>query len=528
MADVTRDRAQLVLVAALVLAATLVGVALVLNGVIFTENLATRETNDDVDATQEYQQQTRVSIAEALGDVNTNPNNDTHAELRTNLSAAVENRTTIIQHDAAISGGSVDVDVRSTTGGFLMKQTNASRNFTAGGAIHGQRNWSLVTGASPNTELRQNISRESLYEATADTTWTVMRQKAYHVQIDNGSITWDVYLFQGAITGNIYVLTDRSDWSPDGKVVNYFNQTCSRQSRYAEVDFHEGTVDGTDCGALAFYPNLSDDVDVSHNNTVLTVNGNPDPQVRGTYELRANNSSVQTDAFHNVSDGRSPFKVTALTTGEVVLTHRTSNLTYESTAGVPAPTLGRVQPGENAPVITDFDVVDYTDGVEKYDFEVSFDAEDADGNLDTAEFIVTDDEGRGIENETVDLSGSADSVTRRFTKTNLLSMFENDGNFTLQVYVYDATNRSADAGDTHEADGDDTGSPYPSYGSAVDLPPADRGGDVGDLGRATPTPTGDTEVSLDDDVIDDEPTVTDATNTTDVTEPTDTSTEGGP
>lgn len=486
MADVD-DAGQIVLVTALVLAATLVGLALVLNTVIFAENLATRQTSDELDRSQEYHGALNQSTTDALSTVNENPVNSSHAKLRANLSETLEDKMVIYQRDATISGSSVAIGVDAATGGFLLKQTNASRSFTGGEVHDGDRNWTLVTDAAASTQLRQNISRESTFMVTVDTTMEVIRNRAYTVRISNDTYTWNVYVTHWD-DGNILFVTERSDMSMSGKVVKWYNQSCVRNTEFSKADYHAGTVDGTSCRALSFYPNLTEDIDITYNNTVT----GGEVQSRGTYQLRAANSSVHRDAFHAVSDDESPFKVTALLDSDVVLTHQTTNHRFLSRLQVRAPSLGRVTTAERDPNITKFTVVDDTDDSEEYDFEVTVEANDPDGNLDHATFNLTDDEGRQIENATVPMSGGVDSATHTFQDTDLLALFDDDGNFTISVVVYDATGMVDNDGEPHKADGDDTydGDKYPSRGGAeVPASDAQAGGTGADLARATPTPT---------------------------------------
>ena len=57
MADVTgRERGQMLLIGSLIVATSFVGLALVVNGAIYTENLSTRETSGEAERVAETQQ----------------------------------------------------------------------------------------------------------------------------------------------------------------------------------------------------------------------------------------------------------------------------------------------------------------------------------------------------------------------------------------------------------------------------------------------------------------------------------------
>lgn len=487
MADVTpRERAQLVLITGLVLAATLVGVALVLNTVMFTENLATRQTTESLDETNQYRQATRESVQTALGQVNTGPTNASHHDLRENFTNALEAREAALRRDAAVQGASVDVSLRTSNGGFRLQQTNAGRDFTAGGTNAGATDWALVEGANGTTPFVMNLSRMSLFEATVDTTLSTLLSNAYHVTVSNDTATWEVYFYQGALTENVYIIADEPG-SPltSGVLVNQLAGTCSYDADFVRIDFQEGEVNGNSCDQLSFYSNVSGPYAVSYNNTeTLGIE-----RARGTYKLRANNSSVVRQNYYTVASGNDPFMVSALTASQVEVTYQTSDHWYQGRVGVQPPSYGRFRSSGSRPGVTIDDVVDDTGSLEKYDFEVTASVSDPDGNLQQVRFVLTDDAGSEVANTTVSVSGSSDTVSHRFSGTSLLASLEDDGNFTVHVVVTDTEGLSASAAAKHRADNDgvvDADDVYPSYGGAAGPGVSGAGGNA--MARSTPTP----------------------------------------
>jgi len=61
MADVTgRDRARILLLMSLLIATVFIGLAVVTNGGVYTENLGTRETGSEASVTAEYRSEEAV------------------------------------------------------------------------------------------------------------------------------------------------------------------------------------------------------------------------------------------------------------------------------------------------------------------------------------------------------------------------------------------------------------------------------------------------------------------------------------
>lgn len=468
MADVSGDRGQLVTVVAVVLAVALVATAMVANTVIFTENLATRETTQTLDDSADHRDASTQSASDALDAINRNPGNWSHAILRRNLSNVVDNRTRIVRPEPAAGGAAVDVEVVASTGGYRLQQTNASRNLTAGGDIAGRADWTLATGAGNNTRYWLNVSRLSLFEATVDTTVGVLSRESFSVKVSNGSATWRTFLFQGAFVDAVFLWTVAPGESVEERV-NY-TDSCVTFDDHVRVNFDQARFGGDPCDELAFYPAIDEPRDIAYNNTrTATVFGIND-RVTGSYELYANNSSVNGQAFYPVVANRSPSMVTALTTAHVEFTYATSEVDYRSRIATRPSSLGAFGAGQSPPAIASFSVTDDTDtATEAYDFTVDVGVTDPDGDLQRVEFVLTDDNGSEVENATEAVGGDSDTASHRFQSTSLDLSLEDDGNFTVQATVVDATGRADSHPEPHAADGDDTGDPPALAEPTVDV-----------------------------------------------------------
>lgn len=120
MADITEersDRAQLILVAAIVLAVTFIGLAIVVNSAIFSENLATRGDVPGSDEALDFQYEVNQNVGELVESIN---ENESYA--KEDIEGAVES----FQLQSAIQqsrrGGTVNVQYLSDTDGQRVAQ----------------------------------------------------------------------------------------------------------------------------------------------------------------------------------------------------------------------------------------------------------------------------------------------------------------------------------------------------------------------------------------------------------------------
>jgi archaellin len=158
------ERGQILLVATLVLAASFVVLALVVNSAIFAENLATR---NDVPGSHDALEH-RADVQEGVGEIVTyfNTNLDTdHATLRDR----VETRTATLSQQGGLTqaqqGRVVSVtypgDAANTTTGARIAQTNASRNFTSIDGDSPDDEWTLASDIRQSRNVRFTFTNVS-------------------------------------------------------------------------------------------------------------------------------------------------------------------------------------------------------------------------------------------------------------------------------------------------------------------------------------------------------------------------------
>lgn len=369
MADVD-DRAQLVLIAALVLAATLIGVALIVNTVIFTENLATRR-GVDAGAATTYRDTARTGGVSALQAVNDESDAASYADRVANLSAYVSQWSNTTSRYLAFDARSGTVEVQSWTNGTRVAQDHpgtfrpadwsafedqnatdqlglnpvvASNN--GGNVSHNHTDW-LVAADAGVRDYRLTVNESSLNTTEADDVGKITAlqddKRMFWVWIDDGTDTWNVSVYDDADrSGNVSVVVDNGT----GQSAPADCTAPARSDGTVTVDLTGASItgaDGTvDCEPLSF---LSPDATYD----IHYVDGD---LVNGTYRFVADRSNVTfegdldgalpsgvdaTDVYHDPGGG-DPYDATAIYDARLDVTYWTDQLTYRSRV--------RLAPGE--------------------------------------------------------------------------------------------------------------------------------------------------------------------------------------
>lgn len=318
-----RKRAQLVLVGALVLGIAFVGVALLVNTVVFTENLATRQDGTSEREAVQYRDTSTDAVAGFIVQVN-GANHTSRDALRSNLSDAVATWSRTAAAGGIARGALAETTLVDTTNGTLIHQTNASRNLTAGGTRTGDGNWTLVD-AERTRRFRLTVSDGDLYQSSADGTLSSSQldsvsDEAFHVAlIDADGSTSRVYLFEDD-GGTVRVFVENSS-GYDGAN----DAGCQTNEALVTVDLVAGTVDGQECRALGVY-----DPETAHTVEYRNATLGGTDRAAGTYELLAEASSVPSDTYHDADSGDSPFARPVIYAATVRVEYQADALHYRS------------------------------------------------------------------------------------------------------------------------------------------------------------------------------------------------------
>ena len=310
MADVSRrERGQILLIASLIVATSFVGLALVVNSAIYTENLSTRETGSEAERVAENQQLAANDLQELIDRSNAAVTENNFAPVRNSYTDDLALWSDSVERQYQRTGRFVEYQPNETVEGTRIQQTNASRNFTAGGSDAGTAEWTLVNDTTRAGEFEMTVDRTDLLDAPAALALDAIFGETFNVVIENeAGQKWVVYLFQddSPVSDAAYVMVKPpGGFSFDPGSISNLNSLpaddyCTTTGENVSLDLVEGTFDGEECSDLSFY---TDDVtgtphNVSYRNTKTDGIENPtwpaagpeylispDDRVTGMYNL---------------------------------------------------------------------------------------------------------------------------------------------------------------------------------------------------------------------------------------------------
>lgn len=277
------------LVTALVLAVSFLAVAVLLNGVIYSENLATR--GEDARGSEAISYRADVlEGAEQLVEYANRNNTDTddyddpRQDFRDSLDS-MNNATAPVQ---AIDGLRTDVSVVSMINGTRIV-SNASEDFTN---EDGDSNWTLASGVQGTRAFRINVT-----DLDSSDPFTV------RVNDTNSTDEWTVEIYE------------------NGTIVDHETETCTTGAD-PDIDLTAGTVDGQPCDALTFADGVSTPYAIEFENA---------DEIEGNFALVVNSTTDD--------DPDSPFAHAAVYAATIHVVHESPDHVYETDI--------RVAPGEN-------------------------------------------------------------------------------------------------------------------------------------------------------------------------------------
>jgi hypothetical protein len=291
-----RGRAQILLVTAFALAVAFVALSVVINGAIFTQNLATRgDTAGGGDALQQRQQAEQM-VGDLLEHVNANYSSTSTSTQE--FKDAVSDLSNASSYQQSVAGRAVDYAYQSSTDGTRVYRSSAG-NFTN-------------NTADPDWIVAEDVGGTRQFDITVtDTTALSSLTGSLEINVTNGSDTWQLQVYDGA-TGDLTVRTT----DPDGNT-----ETCSASGTPVTINVTDGRLDGRPCAALQFGEGVAGTYDIRFNNS---------DNVEGRYSLLVDQASVA--QIGNATNESIVYS------GTVRYTYRTANLIYETDI--------RVAPGE--------------------------------------------------------------------------------------------------------------------------------------------------------------------------------------
>lgn len=312
MADLrSDDRAQVLLVAGFVLAASFVALTLVLNSVIYTENLATRGADAGSGEAVTY----RNDVIEGLEHVveSVNRNGSSRMAIRDELSRTVVSTGRRADRFQVLRGISVNATLASINWGTRIGQNQTTGNFTnssANGPVSGD--WTVATDVEGTRSARINV--------TDTGTLALKSNDPLQLEVTDGT-PWTLTLFRNT-SGETAIEVD----PPSGP-----SRVCSA-GKDPTVGLTAGTFNGTDCPALEYGE------DVSKPYTIVVENGR---QFQGTYSLVIDEviDKMEVESTNYGTAPDVPFNLTAVYSATAHVEYQSTSLSYATDA--------RVSPGES-------------------------------------------------------------------------------------------------------------------------------------------------------------------------------------
>ena len=319
------DRGQLIIVISLVLATLFVALALILNSGIYAENLSTRETTDSSDVSLTIQQVDRET-REAMRAANRIEESQDPDEAIGNFTASFDAVSVAVANERALRGQALDMNQTGTSGGFLLQQDNATRNYTDASRA---TDWTLVSDVERVSGYHLHVDRGQL----ADEPGMIddPNDEVFFINLTDHSVVWRIYVYEDdnevVLAGGNVSDDDLLDLDELEDLPVFDDEDCKAETDTAAIDLSAGTLNGTSCPALAFADNLSDEITVSYYNADLG---------GGTYRLLVDTEDEgDIDGEFNESPD-SPYKKGAVFDASVDVTFERSDVRYSTSRNVTA------------------------------------------------------------------------------------------------------------------------------------------------------------------------------------------------
>lgn len=326
MADVMpaeTDRGQLFLVGALGLAVTFLVLALVMNGVIYTENVSARDLGTSTAPAIEFEGEAREVAGRLVAGERGGAG---YAEMEANATSGLANWSGAAQPFGAVEGDIVAMENSTATSGTELNQT-PSRAFTD---VGGAASWTLASDvttrgawveATPSATV-SDVETESFGDLTGSS-------GPFHLNVTDGSTTETVFLYGNGSGDACVAVFENGSHEADGCVSGGSVRVDLVNGTYEDVS----TGDETELQELRVFDRVGEGHDLEFGN------GNA---ADGGYEFvvdaERGSANVHDAGFNAGPSAGSPRAVRVLYDVEFDLTYRSANVRYEATI--------RVAPGE--------------------------------------------------------------------------------------------------------------------------------------------------------------------------------------
>lgn len=300
-------RGQLLLIAGLGIAMTLVVLAIVLNTVIFTQNLATREAVD-TRSPIEFTNAVDEGIGGAMS-VSNFWNASGYGALDDAFRRSVSTWAGNATRFSASKGMATDARLHETTNGTRIVQP-ANGTWTS---ASDSGSWTMATSVNDTRRFHANVSRTAL--ATNDGT-NLGGSTAFRINVTDGTDTWSLYVYRNQSNTN---QVDVTAINATGTAT-----TCSEDATYVELDVTDATLNGTDCGFT-----FADGVGTPYS---ISVERGNNAGAKHTLVVDQNQSALlgalPANTYHGQATEESPFTAPAIYSATMNVTVDRADVTY--------------------------------------------------------------------------------------------------------------------------------------------------------------------------------------------------------
>lgn len=301
MADV-RARGQLILITGLTIGALLLALILLMNTVIYTENLATRGAAVGGQEAIEYRSDI-VGTATTAMDKENNKTDETNSNRLDRIKDDIAVSEALFR-DRYIERATVTrTNFVTSTPGVRIYQ-DADGQFNDGQLVLGSDDWTIATNVQNIRQYSMTVDRSSLASANESNL-----NGAFNVSVTDPSSQWTAYVYsndQDDIA--IAVANDTTSGT----------EICTVSTSEATINFTDGTLNGNVCPGLNWAENVNPQYRIEYRNG---------DNASGTYDMKVNGDAGEYTNNHSII-----YSVT------VDLYYESPNLHYEAQV--------RVAPGE--------------------------------------------------------------------------------------------------------------------------------------------------------------------------------------
>lgn len=293
MADLSADRSQLLLVGGFVVAISIVAVALLLNTVVMTDAIESREPPRGIDDAREHATVTERAVERIVLRTET-VENRTWDQTRTNVTLDLARLGDLLANRSLQDAGAFsNVSTSHTRRGAAIVQRTAGRNFTNNSSTEA---WILATTSGiRNYRMTVNGTALPAVNDTAAEDPAVLGMPGFRVNVtDDDGDTWTAFLTNRTSGDGVRIVTRLNNNSP--------TRHCESDTTITRIDWTAGTVNGEPCG-FTFARTLSGP---------FTLRYEEGDEAAGRYHLVVSNTTGDTVRTESFADDGNPRQYPAM------------------------------------------------------------------------------------------------------------------------------------------------------------------------------------------------------------------------